>query len=83
MGVVFQTGRMALMDWFMASVILWMRCWLLDGTSLDGWFHRGRLVPGYHASAPWSSTGSTHALTALRTALGNGPCFVLASPRKW
>jgi hypothetical protein len=82
MGVVFQTGSMALMAWFMALVILCIRCWLLDGMSFVGWFHRGLDVPGYHASEPWSSTGSTHALTALRTALGRGPCIVLVSPRR-
>lgn len=33
-------------EWFMALVILCMKCWLLDGTSLYGWLHRGRVVPG-------------------------------------
>ncbi|EXK23556.1 hypothetical protein FOMG_19681, partial [Fusarium oxysporum f. sp. melonis 26406] len=38
---------------------------------------------GASASEPWSSTGSTHALTASRTALGRGPCTVLVLNRCW
>jgi len=75
-GVVIHTGRMARIAWWRHMSILRISPLILGDTSLDGCAHDGLIAPGYHAPAPWSKTGTTHAWTASRTAAGSGPCFV-------
>ena len=82
-GVVPHTGRIALMDCLRHLLILLIRDFTLVDTSLDGCDHEGRVMPGYHASAPKRRTGSTQALTACRTSDGRGPCFVFVRLRRW
>src|SRR5688572_17839936 len=82
-GVLFQTGSMALIYYLRHLLIFLIRNFILVDPSLDGYDHEGRVRPGYYTSAPKRRTGSTHARTACLTSNERGPCFVFIRPRRW